>query len=309
MADQCLTKAARSLRHFNRFFTAQIGVLDRDILGTGHSLAEARVLYELSANEALTAGDLTRTLALDAGYLSRILARFRRDGLIERRRSPDDGRVTYLVLTKKGRETFAMLDRLSQAAAEAVVAPLGTAQRNQLVTALGSVETALNDKPETGKITLRSHRVGDMGMIVHRQADLYARDYGWDSRFEALLCEIAAHFLQNFDPERERCWVAERSGDMVGSVMLVKHEPSVAKLRLLYVEPSARGQGLGRRLVDACVGFAREKGYERIDLWTNSILTAARRIYEQTGFTLTAEEPHELFGDDLLGQSWSLSLR
>lgn len=308
MDKTSLTEAADALRHFNRFYTAQIGVLDRDLLGSGWSLSEARVLYELANHEVLTAGDLTTTLAIDAGYLSRMLTRFEREGLIERRRSDADGRVAYLVMTDKGRKAFAELDRLSQTAAETTLTPLPECRRGELVDALRRVETVLAREHAAGGVTLRGHRPGDMGWIVHRQAALYAHEYGWDESYEALICEVAASFLRNFDPGRERCWIAERGGEIVGSVFCVRESDQAAKLRLLYVEPSERGAGLGSRLLGECIAFASEKGYARLNLWTNSVLTAARRIYERAGFALIREEPHHSFGHDLVGQYWSLDL-
>jgi DNA-binding MarR family transcriptional regulator/GNAT superfamily N-acetyltransferase len=308
MSAQSLTAAAGALRHFNRFYTAQLGILDRDLLGSGRSLSEARVLYELATRERLTAGDLTRSLGLDPGYLSRMLAAFEKEGLVERRRSPEDGRVSHLVITAAGRAVYAGLDRLSQAAAESLVARLGGEEREEVLAALRVIEAKLTSDPAPGEIVLRPHRVGDMGWIVHRQAVLYAREYGWDSGYEALIADIAGRFLRDFKPGRETCFVAERAGEIVGSVFAVEESRDVAKLRLLYVEPSARGQGVGRRLVDACINFARQKAYARLDLWTNDILTAARAIYESAGFELIGEERHRSFGHDLVGQTWSLDL-
>jgi DNA-binding MarR family transcriptional regulator/GNAT superfamily N-acetyltransferase len=309
MQDTSLTGAARQLRSFNRFYTREIGVLDRGLYGTGRSLAEARVLYEMAFGTGVTAGDLTRRLSMDAGFLSRMLARFEREGVIERRRSEADGRVSHLELTDHGRSVFAELDRLSQTAAETLIASLETEERSMLLSAFGQVETLLAADRRPGNVILRPHRVGDMGWIVHRQALLYAREYGWDIDYEALIAEIAARFVRDFDPEREHCWVAERGGEIVGSVFLVRDSDDVAKLRLLYVEKSVRGLGLGRRLVCECVAFAREKGYARLDLWTQSILTAAIRLYREAGFELVKEEPHHSFGQDLIGQFWSRDLR
>jgi DNA-binding MarR family transcriptional regulator/GNAT superfamily N-acetyltransferase len=308
MQDTSLTGAARQLRHFNRFYTRAIGVLDRGLYGTGRSLAEARVLYELADGTAVTAGDLTRRLAMDAGFLSRMLARFEREGLIERRRSETDGRVSHLVLTDIGRTVFTELDHLSQTAAESLIAPLGAEARSTLLSAFGRAETLLATDRRSDNVILRPHRVGDMGWVVHRQALLYAREYGWDIGYEALIAEIAAKFIRDFDPAGEHCWIAERAGEVVGSVFLVRESGEVAKLRLLYLEQSARGLGVGRRLVDECIAFAREKGYARLDLWTQSILEAATRLYRATGFRLIREEPHHSFGHDLVGQFWSLDL-
>ena len=309
MSAQSLTAAAGALRHFNRFYTAQIGVLDRDLLGSGRSLSEARVLYELATREPLTAGELTRSLGLDPGYLSRMLAGFEKEGLLERRRSAEDGRVSHLALTAKGRTAYAGLDRLSQAAAETLVARLAGDARNEVLAALRLIEGRLATSPPASEILLRPHRIGDMGCIVHRQAVLYAQEYGWDGGYEALIAEIVGRFLREFKPERERCVVAERAGEIVGSVFAVEDSADTARLRLLYVEPSARGNGLGQKLVDECIAFARAKGYSRLDLWTNDILTAARRIYQKAGFELVKEERHRSFGHELVGQTWRLDLR
>ncbi len=307
MSAPSLESTAGHLRHFNRFYTAQIGVLDRHLLGSGRSLSEARVLYELAHNDQLTAGDFVWKLGIDGGYLSRMLNGFEKEGLLERRPSKTDRRVSHLALTEAGRTAFAMLDRLSQASAETLLRPLGEAQQQRLITAMSEIETILDIKP-ADEVTLRPHRTGDMGWIVHRQAVLYAEEYGWDNSYEALISEITAAFLQNFKPDGEHCWVAERDGAIVGSVFLIEASPGVAKLRLLYVEPVARGAGIGRRLVDECIRFACESGYRRLELWTNSVLTAARRIYEAAGFCLEKEEPHHSFGHDLVGQYWALDL-
>jgi DNA-binding MarR family transcriptional regulator/GNAT superfamily N-acetyltransferase len=305
-ADPLLQSASR-LRHFNRFYTSQIGLLDRELLGSGRSLTEARVLYELAHNDGLTASDFVSRLGIDGGYLSRMLSGFEKEGLLERRPSRKDRRVSQLVLTKKGRAAYAALDRLSQTAAEALLRPLGEPARRNLLAAMEAVEALLGDG-QKAPITLRPHRVGDMGWIVHRQSILYAKEYGWDTSYEALISEITANFLQNFKPDRERCWVAERDGTIMGSVFLVEASAEVAKLRLLYVEPEARGQGLGRRLVDECIAFARAAGYRRLELWTNDVLVAARRLYEAAGFRLVSEERHHSFGKDLNGQTWALDL-
>ncbi len=308
MGAASLGAAASVLRHFNRFYTAQIGVLDRDLLGSGYSLAQARVLYELATREDAAAGDLTRALSLDGAYLSRILHNFEKAGLLQRRRSATDGRVIRLGLTAKGHAVFAKLDRLSQRAAETLLSRLPGEAREEVLGAVRLIEERLAPSPKPAEITLRPHRVGDMGWIVHRQAVLYTQDYGWDNGYEALISEIAGRFLRDFKPDRERCFVAEREGKIVGSAFVVEASTEVAKLRLLYVEPAARGQGLGRRLVEACIGFAQASGYARLDLWTNDILTAARRIYESAGFELIKEERHRSFGHDLVGQTWSLDI-
>jgi DNA-binding MarR family transcriptional regulator/GNAT superfamily N-acetyltransferase len=309
METGALAQAATRLRHFNRFYTARIGVLDRDLLGSGWSLSEARVLYELASHEELTASELMQSLSMDAGYLSRMLKRFEKSGLIEKRVSEADRRSSHIALTDKGRKRFAVLDRLSQKAAESLLEPVPGRERGDLLDALNLVETALQQQGREQPVTFRQHRVGDMGWIVHRQAVLYAQEYGWDNSYEALISEITAKFIRDYDAEREMCLVAERAGEIVGSVFIVKESETVARLRLLYLEPAVRGQGVGRRLVDEAVRFTRDKGYERLELWTNSILTAARRIYEHAGFKLASEEPHHSFGKDLVGQYWALELK
>lgn len=307
MPPSALADAAARMRHFNRFYTLQIGVLDRSLNGSGRSLAEARVLYELAHGDSLTASDFVWRFGIDGGYLSRMLRAFEEEGLLEKRPSKTDRRINHLVLTEKGHAVYATLDRLSQAAAEAALRDLPDAGRHRLMAAMAEIEEVLGEKPGE-PITLRPHRVGDMGWIVHRQAALYAAEYGFDTSYEALISDIVATFLKTFKPDRERCWVAERGGTIVGSVFLVEAAPGVAKLRMLYVEPAARGAGLGRRLVAECIAFARAKGYGRLELWTNDILTAARRIYQDAGFTLIAEEAHRSFGRDLIGQTWVLDL-
>jgi DNA-binding MarR family transcriptional regulator/GNAT superfamily N-acetyltransferase len=308
MPATSLPESAGLLRHFNRFYTSQIGLLDRELLGSGRSLTEARVLYELAHHDGLTASDFIARFGIDAGYLSRMFAGFEKEGLIERRAAKMDRRVNTIALTEKGRAAFAALDRLSQAAAEAVLRPLGAAQRQRLCAAMRDIETVLGAEPKDAEITLRPHRAGDMGWIVHRQAVLYGEEYGWDASYEALILDITGRFLNNFKPDREHCWVAEIGGAIAGSVFLVEGSPEVAKLRLLYVEPLARGRGLGRRLVDECIAFARAKGYRRLELWTNDVLVSARRIYAAGGFQRIAQEPHHSFGHDLVGQTWALDL-
>jgi DNA-binding MarR family transcriptional regulator/GNAT superfamily N-acetyltransferase len=307
MPTNPLSQSALSMRHFNRFYTRQIGLLDRSLLGSGRSLTEARVLYELANGDRLTASDFLWKLGIDGGYLSRMLTGFEKEGLLEKVVSDKDRRVSYLALTTKGHAVYGALDRLSQTAAEAVLRPLGEPQRQRLLAAMGDIEEVLETEAPAA-VTLRPHRVGDMGWIVHRQAVLYAQEYGWDGSYEALAAEITADFLKNFKPGRERCWVAEEGGVIVGSVFAVEAASDVAKLRLLYVEPAARGSGLGRRLVDECIVFTREAGYARLELWTNAILVSARRIYEAAGFRLIGEVPHRSFGQDLVGQTWSRDL-
>jgi DNA-binding MarR family transcriptional regulator/N-acetylglutamate synthase-like GNAT family acetyltransferase len=312
------------IRRFNRFYTQKIGVLQEGLLDSTFSLAEVRVLYELahwrdeeepeaSAQSPRTpsASRLAARLGLDEGYLSRLLGGFEKQRLIARKASPGDGREYILALTPLGRRAFAPLDRRSRAQVAAMLAPLSETDRSRLSTAMTTIEQVLGRRPrepKQGAYTLRPLRPGDIGWVTHRHGVLYAAEYGYDNRFEALVAEIAAHFVQAFDVERERCWIAERDGEILGCVFLVGKARTVAKLRLLLVEPGARGLGLGARLVDECIAFARHAGYRKIVLWTQSELLAARRIYEQRGFRRIAEEAHKSFGRDLVAETWALKL-
>ena len=299
------------MRQFSRFYTRRIGVLHEGLLGGPLSLTEGRVIYELAQAGTTTASRLAAELELDAGYLSRILRGFETRGLIERRPSPHDARQSVLSLSAPGRDAFAAMDARSQAEVGAMLDRLTDAQQERLVAALRTAERLLDGAdPVEDRVPyiLRPPVPGDMGWIVHRQAALYAGEYGWDEQFEALVAEIVAAFVRGFDPKRERCWIAEREDEVVGSVFLVRHTDEVAKLRLLYVEPEARGLGIGGRLVDECVRAARQFGYRRVTLWTNDSLVAARRLYERAGFELVAEEPHHSFGQDLVGQTWEKEL-
>ncbi|HEX8168498.1 MAG TPA: bifunctional helix-turn-helix transcriptional regulator/GNAT family N-acetyltransferase [Beijerinckiaceae bacterium] len=298
-----------AVRRFTRFYTRTIGVLHEGLLGSPFSLTEGRVVYELAQREGATAAELGKDLGLDAGYLSRILRGFEAKGLIARRSSENDGRQSLISLTPAGREAFGAMDARSREEVSGLLSPLADTDRSRLVAALRTVENLL--APDPARKTaywLRPHRPGDMGWIVHRQALLYHREYGWDETFEALVAEICAAFVKTFDPRRERCWIAETDGEVVGSVFLVRQSDEVAKLRLLYVEPKARGHGLGRRLVRECIRFAGDAGYRTLTLWTNDVLHAARKIYVAEGFRLVAEERHHSFGHDLVGQNWDLDL-
>jgi DNA-binding MarR family transcriptional regulator/GNAT superfamily N-acetyltransferase len=310
MSDPRFEQRVAAVRRFNRFYTKQIGVLRRGYLGSPFSLAEVRVLYELAHREAPTASHLARDLGLDAGYLSRMLRGFERRGLIGRRAPDGDGRQRLLWLTRKGRRAFAPLDADAREQIGGMLAALAARDQERLVGAMRTIETLLGGAaPEPGAAyVLRPHQPGDIGWVVHRHGVLYAREYGWDERFEALVAEIAARFVRRFDPKRERCWIAERRGEIVGSVFLAKRSETVAQLRLLLVEPAARGFGIGTRLVDECVRFAGRAGYRKIMLWTNSVLRDARRIYERAGFRLAHTQPHHSFGHDLLGETWELDL-
>jgi DNA-binding MarR family transcriptional regulator/GNAT superfamily N-acetyltransferase len=299
-----------AVRRFNRFYTRKIGVLHEGLLGSPMSLTEGRVLYEVAQRGSATASQLAGELALDSGYLSRILAGFEKRGMLEKRPSAEDARQLILGLTDQGREMFATIDARSHEEIAELLRPISDTDQARLITALATVETVLGGAQKAGapSYILRTHQPGDIGWIIHRHAVLYAEEYGWDETFEALVAKIAAAFIENFDHRRERCWIAERDGEIVGSVLLVKDTPEVAKLRLLYVEPKARGLGVGSRLVAECIGFARRSGYRRLTLWTNDILVSARRIYEAAGFSLVREEPHHSFGRDLVGQYWELPL-
>jgi DNA-binding MarR family transcriptional regulator/GNAT superfamily N-acetyltransferase len=298
-----------AVRRFTRFYTRRIGVLHEGLLGSPFSLTEGRVVYELAQRDGLTATELGRGLGLDAGYLSRILRGFEEKGLIARRASEKDGRQQLLSLTPTGREAFAAIDARSRDEVGAMLAGLAEDDQAKLVGAMGRIEALLAPEPQRpAAFLLRPHRPGDMGFVIHRQAVLYHREYGWDESFEALVAEICAAFIKNFDPRREHCWIAEIDGEIVGSVFLVNQSEKVAKLRLLYVERKARGLGLGRTLVRECIRFARAAGYTTLTLWTNDVLRAARKIYQAEGFRLIEEEPHRSFGQDLVGQNWALEL-
>lgn len=298
-----------AVRRFNRFYTRQVGALGERLLQSPYSLTEVRVLYELAHGEQLTASDLVMTLGLDAGYLSRILARFERAGLVRRRRSSADARSAWLSLTDKGTKTIAPLERASQQQVAGRLDALAPEARTRLLQAMTTIEALLGDRePPRVPYLLRPHRPGDIGWVISRHGAIYAQEYGWDEQFEALVAEIAAKFVRAFDPKRECCWIAEREGENVGSVFVVEKAKTVAQLRLLIVEPSARGLGIGHRLVDECIRFARQCGYKTLTLWTNDILHAARHIYQRAGFVLVSQEKHHSFGHDLVGQNWSLKL-
>jgi DNA-binding MarR family transcriptional regulator/N-acetylglutamate synthase-like GNAT family acetyltransferase len=307
MADASLATRIAAVRRFNRFYTRHVGALNEGLLRSAFSLTETRVLYELAHRDRPTAGALGKDLGLDAGYLSRIVKRFAADGLIERTACADDARQQRLALTPVGREAFAPLDQASSEEIAAVLERLTPAQQGRLVAALATAERLLGDAAGP-RYVLRQPRPGDYGTVIGRQGALYAQEHGWDETFEALIAEIVAGFIRSFDPRFERCWVAERDEEVVGSVFVVRHSDEVAKLRLLYVDSSARGLGIGARLVDECIGFARSAGYARLTLWTNDVLVSARRIYEAAGFVLAGEERHRSFGKDLVGQTFDLAL-
>ncbi|MDB4968888.1 MAG: MarR family transcriptional regulator [Myxococcales bacterium] len=301
-----------AVRRFNRFYTQKIGVLEERLQGSRFSLTEVRVLWELAHGEARTATALGQTLAIDAGYLSRILSRFERERLVTRAPAAADRRRSLLGLTAAGRRAFAPLDAGARREVTALLEPLGAAERQRLVEAMRTVEALLGGAAPadaaTTELVLRPPRPGDLGWVVQRHGALYAEEYRWNAEFEALVAGIVARFAHKHDATRERCWIAERDGQNAGCVFVVAKSKLVAQLRLLLVEPSARGHGLGARLIDECVRFARDAGYRELTLWTNSVLHAARRLYERGGFTLVAEEGHHSFGTTLMGQSWSRRL-
>ncbi len=299
-----------AIRRFNRFYTRQLGLLAESMLASPYSLSEARVLYELAHRPDATASDLIRELGLDAGYLSRMLKKFEDQGLIRRAPAEDDARRAVIAPTAKGAAEFAPLDRGSQEGVVAILSGIAPADRPRFVAATKTIARLLGEPAATPEpYILRGLETGDAGWITHRQAILYAREYGWtDPRMEALVAEILSKFVQNFDPAHERAWIAERDGEVVGSVFIARASPEVAQLRLLYVDPSARGLGLGRRLVDECIRFSRAKGYKTLMLWTHDILVSAVRIYEAAGFKLIKEERHNEFGHDVNGQFWELGL-
>jgi DNA-binding MarR family transcriptional regulator/ribosomal protein S18 acetylase RimI-like enzyme len=302
-----------AVRRFNRFYTLQIGVLRKTYLDSSYSLGEARVLYEIAHGEARTASDIGRALDLDAGYLSRLLRNFEKRGLITRTTSAKDARQSHLALTARGQRTLAPVERGSQRTVGGMLGKLKPAEQARLVAAMDTIETLLGGKAEAEPnakrgIILRSPRHGDFGWIVARHAELYAQEYGWTDPFEGLCAQIVADFVNKFDSKRERCWIAELNGENVGCVMLVKDKPGVARIRLLLVDPKARGLGLGARLTSECIAFARKAGYKKITLWTHSVLTAARHIYEKAGFKLMRSERHKSWGKPVVSEHWDLAL-
>jgi DNA-binding MarR family transcriptional regulator/N-acetylglutamate synthase-like GNAT family acetyltransferase len=309
VASSDLPERVEAIRRFNRFYTRQIGVLTEGLLASTFSLSEARVIYELAHREQTTASVLGDELGLDAGYLSRMLQSFKKHGLIDAQSSDVDRRQRVLRLTPAGQDAFAMLNARSYRQIEAMLNQMSLEDQQRLVAAMHDIEDLLGAQPERQvPYILRPHQPGDIGWVVHRHGLLYAAEYGWDETFEALVASVVAQFIQNYDPKRERCWIAEMNGEIAGSVFLVKQSDTVAKLRLLLVEPKARGLGVGTRLVAECIRLARQLGYTTLRLWTNSNLLAARHIYVQAGFKLVDQAPHHSFGHDLVGETWELAL-
>jgi DNA-binding MarR family transcriptional regulator/GNAT superfamily N-acetyltransferase len=304
-----LDRRIAAVRRFNRFYTVKLGVLSDPFLNTSFSLTEGRLLHALAHHDGATATWLGRELDLDAGYLSRILRDLERQGLIVRNPSRQDGRQVMISLTSDGRDAFEPLNKASQAAIGTMLAPLADGDQDRLVAAMRVISALLGETPEPGPaFVLRSHRPGDMGWITARHGALYSEEYGLNHKMEAYVAEVVAKFLRDFDPTREHCWIAEQDGAPIGSVFIVKESDGIARLRILIVEPKARGLGVGRRLVEECVRFARRAGYGEITLWTHSILIAARRIYDSVGFRIVDTETHDEFGPELVGETWSLRL-
>ena len=313
MPETALASGIEAVRRFNRFYTRKIGVLQQGLLRSSFSLTEVRVLYELAHRKGPTATDLRRELGLDPGYLSRMLRSFEKKGLISRNPSETDSRQSHLQLTSAGHKAFATLNTRARQEVRSMLQTLPHEEQHKLLQAMQTVESVLGERSESGgenrsTYRLRPHQPGDMGWVVHRHGALYAEEYGYDERFEALVAQIAADFLRNFDSQRERCWIAEMNGEIVGSVFLVRQSAAVAKLRLLLVEPAARGLGLGGRLVNECVKFARQAGYKRITLWTQSELHSARHLYKKAGFRLVGSKRHRDFGKPSVAEVWDLKL-
>ena len=297
-----------AVRRFNRFYTRKIGVLEHHLLQSPFTLTEARVLFELADRGDALAKEIGAELGLDAGYLSRIVQAFTENGLITRKPVPEDKRQYRLALTAKGRKAYDRLEQASHLEVGKMIGQLPPGGGERLVEAMATIERLLDDEAPRPEVTLRTHRPGDMGWIVQQHGRLYAEEFGWDISFEGMVAEIAAQFVKEFDPERERCWIADIGGIPAGSICIVRHSDEVAKIRLLLLDPAARGFGLGKRLVDECIAFARSRGYRKITLWTQSMLLAARAIYVKAGFVLMGSEPHRLFGPELVGETWELTL-
>lgn len=297
-----------AIRDFNRFYTRQIGLLEEGHLKSPYTLGQARLIYEIGTTRAVSASDLSRRLGMDAGLVSRMLKGLEAEGLVARSASRADRRRSELSLTEMGRTAFSALDDASSQAVSAWLAPLPDHRKTALLAAMQEIRRQIEGPDANAPFVLRDPKVGDLAFVAHRQAVLYAREHGFDWTYEALVCEIVASFTRSFDRTCERCWIAERDGETVGSVFVVKQSETVARLRLLYVDPAARGLGLGRRLVAEAVRFATECGYGKMTLWTNDILLSARRLYEAAGFVLVEQEKHRSFGRDLVGQTWDLAL-
>jgi DNA-binding MarR family transcriptional regulator/N-acetylglutamate synthase-like GNAT family acetyltransferase len=312
VTSKALQQRVADVRRFNRFYTHQIGLLQETLLKSEFSLTETRVLYELSRASDLTASALIRQLGLDAGYLSRILRRLEQLGLVRRSTAEHDGRQSFIQLTAAGRKTFTPLENASSADVQRLLERLPDANQERLVGAMRSIEGLINgasDATSEAPVELHAHRPGDLGWVIQRHGEIYAQEYGWNAEFEALIANLCANFIKKLKPARERCWIAERGGERLGCVFLVEESKTVGRLRMLLVDPAARGLGLGSRLVDECLAFARSAGYRKVVLWTNDVLVSARHIYERAGFRLLKEEKHTSFGKDLVSQDWELPLQ
>lgn len=305
-----LSKQAEAIRSFNRFYTRQIGVLDEGLLASPFTLTQARVLFELGTRKTITAREIGELLGLDAGYLSRIVQGFIAQGLLTRQASSEDGRQWMLSLTSEGRKAFRTLDRASHKLTAAHLSRLSEPGRHRLLASMQEVQRLLSPANGNGQVVVRTHQIGDIGWAIERHGQLYADEFGWNDEFEALVTGLFAQFATKHDPATERMWMAEVDGERVGCVFVVRNadDTTAAQLRCLLVDPKARGLGIGKRLVDECIGFAKTAGYTRMLLWTNDILISARRIYEATGFSLVSEEAHHSFGHDLVGQVWARAL-
>lgn len=299
-----MTSRIAAVREFNRFYTGILGLLSEGLLDTPYSLAEARIIFELAGTDDTEVAELRRVLDIDAGYLSRLLARFEADGLVARRRSAADGRRQVISLTRQGRAAFTLLDNSSAGQISALLSGCAEEEQRRLTEAMTYVQRVLTGSRLCPAVRLRQPQPGDLGWVIHRHGSLYAAEYGWDETFEALVARIVADYAADHDPQRERAWIADVDGKPAGCVFCVRRDDATAQLRLLLVEPAARGLGLGGQLVGECISFARAAGYLEVVLWTNDVLTSARRIYQRAGFQLTGEEQHHSFGHDLMGQTW-----
>lgn len=299
----------KNIRHFNRFYTKQIGLLNEHIVESPFSLTEARIMYELAHNENLTASQLSAGLGIDTGLLSRILRQFEKRNFILRKKSENDARQSILNLTAQGKKEFESLNSLSSNQIESLLNNLTADEQKRLIKAMNEIETILGGKKvEDKSFILRNPNAGDFGWVVQKNGEVYAEEYNWDEEYEGLVAGIVADFIKNFDAKRERCWIAEKDGANIGAVFLVKKDETTANLRLLIVDPKARGLGIGKRLVEECTRFAKKAGYKKITLWTNNVLLAARHIYEKEGYKVVKEESHHSFGHDLVGETWELEL-
>lgn len=310
MKKNSLDYNVNQVRKFNRFFTRKIGALRKGLLHSSYSLTEARILFEIANGDNLTASKLSRELGLDAGYLSRILTRFGDQGLVEKVRSEHDGRQFIIRLTQEGINLFSLLNQRSRDEIADMLNGLSEEDQQKLIKAMSNIQSILDKKSFkfSEAFFLRQQQPGDMGWVIHRHGVLYAQEYGWNEEFEALVAQIVAEFINNYNPEREQCIIAEMNGENIGSAFIVQSSETVAKLRLLLVEPKARGLGLGSRLVHECIAFAKRSGYQKLILWTNSLLEEARHIYMKAGFKLVDQEAHHSFGKDLVGETWELIL-